>query len=1474
MLKNFLILLMMIVTTLSYGQREIKDQSLILNNGTDRNVTIEFNLGLGANNPKYRFNASSDVWEFTHDGTTWQTMVGLDYTNTQLALKAPLASPSFTGTPTAPTAAASDNSTKLATTAYTDGAVATSAAADDARLDPLEASSADHETRLDTIEADTTLSTHISATAAHGATGAVVGTTNAQTLSSKTISADSNTITDIDVGELKSGVLDADLGGVSASHDTLPSAKAVKDYVDTSVSAGGSALAAHLSDTIDAHDASAISNVASGNLIATDVQAALNEHQGDLDSHTASIATNASAIAALDSTYATDAQLTAHEADTTSIHGIANTADLVTLTGTQTLTNKTISGPSIQSPTRADVKKDTLANLTTYAATATNGQIVFATDEKIMYQVVDNALVPVGSGSGEASNLLSNGGFENTNPIEDWTLSPASPTLDITTPFEGEQTLCFSPAGGPLEISQDFSTNAAAFADGNTEGVASVHYKNSISQSVKKIYMCPRKAAAITTECVLLNADNEWSYAEKFFSFGGTSNGISIHSESYGNVASGTICLDKLKVAVQEEPLIGTYQEGDTEIFATGPTSYGATNTAIPYFPNVTSKGDAISVISNSTLGTSFTATRDTFCSITGYLSSSASATNFNAGVTLNSTMLTTTISSVSDGSTKVAARDTINTAATLTKLVPFSWTGPLKYQDVLRVHSDTQALAGGQVTVSCAGSLKAVSVNKNQKVNIPTSEVRFEGYASRGATDTTAIRFSAMTKQSGDGFEINPLGADTSYGTHVKMKKSGVLNVSCMGSSSVTGMYFYSILNSSQEIGSDSIQVASTQRANCGGQIKVLAGDIVKVTATPGTVGGANLNLTLQEQEVQVSVSNTLPVFTTTDNIMKASNNAGTSVTADVTDIPFTSTIEDTLGSWNGSQYTVKENGVCSITGRVSFTGTLQRAVSLYVNGSLYKTIGSATTNTAHDFAIIDSFTKGQILSIRVASNGGTLFTTSATTYHYLNIVCQRDMGAQVDVTPFVEVPVLEKHYARFTKGTTGSATAYATIGSITMSEDTVGGLFSYNTTTGVFTSLKNTDVVASVSGVTGSAASCFVYVNAKGTRLYGSATSSTSGFETGRTRNFHLASGEQFYFETYDNKCTGVVIEVTATATPDTIVTPVESFSTDSAALVWKHSGEYTLATLPNSPIGSLITYSFTASTTHTKAQCTTGNPPSQSVSDMAANGIRVYGRIYTGAGTCATPSYVAINVGKGHKGFSLNGYGTTGKVNLLNLDASLASSNGTMFGLAVKSYNAATGVLILDGGTLPGSSVTTHLFWAEDNSSVTSAYVTFEASKTPTLSGISYAAPRVAFLSDVKTSGTAGGSSLAATYQTRTLNTEDDQSDFLTLSGSQFTLPAGEYIIEGSAPAYAAGLHKARIRNVTDSTTVLMGQSAYSTSTTPFSMTHSNVYGRFSISASKTFELQHYTNAALATTGLGLAASTGESEVYSQLKITKVR
>jgi len=92
-------------------------------------------------------------------------------------------------------------------------------------------------------------------------------------------------------------------------------------------------------------------------------------------------------------TKAADADLTAHTSATSGVHGV--TGDVVGTTDAQDVSNKAIIDPS-----RLDVKKDTEANLVIYAGTATNGQLCFATDTKEMFQVIDSALQPVGSGGG------------------------------------------------------------------------------------------------------------------------------------------------------------------------------------------------------------------------------------------------------------------------------------------------------------------------------------------------------------------------------------------------------------------------------------------------------------------------------------------------------------------------------------------------------------------------------------------------------------------------------------------------------------------------------------------------------------------------------------------------------------------------------------------------------------------------------------------------------------------------------------------------------------------------------------------------------------------------------------------------------------------------------------------------------------------------------------------------------------------
>lgn len=94
--------------------------------------------------------------------------------------------------------------------------------------------------------------------------------TGSQPLTNKTLDADSNTISNLEVDNLKAGVLDTDISTTSDSDNTIPSAKAVKTYVDAQV------------DTVDSAAEISYSNTTSG-LTATDTQAAIDEVESRVD---------------------------------------------------------------------------------------------------------------------------------------------------------------------------------------------------------------------------------------------------------------------------------------------------------------------------------------------------------------------------------------------------------------------------------------------------------------------------------------------------------------------------------------------------------------------------------------------------------------------------------------------------------------------------------------------------------------------------------------------------------------------------------------------------------------------------------------------------------------------------------------------------------------------------------------------------------------------------------------------------------------------------------------------------------------------------------------------------------------------------------------------------------------------------------------------------------------------------------------
>jgi len=149
------------------------------------------------------------------------------------------------------------------------------------------------------------IATHAALTATHGVAGAIVGTTDTQTLTNKTIVAANNTVTTAASGNLAATELNAALAELQTDIDTRATSTALSD---------------HLNDASDAHDASAISNTAINGLDATDVQAAIAEmrdYRKNIFYFDDFVGTQASGSGAFNWTHSANSGLIASETGTT-----------------------------------------------------------------------------------------------------------------------------------------------------------------------------------------------------------------------------------------------------------------------------------------------------------------------------------------------------------------------------------------------------------------------------------------------------------------------------------------------------------------------------------------------------------------------------------------------------------------------------------------------------------------------------------------------------------------------------------------------------------------------------------------------------------------------------------------------------------------------------------------------------------------------------------------------------------------------------------------------------------------------------------------------------------------------------------------------------------------------------------------------------------------------------------------------------
>ena len=143
----------------------------------------------------------------------------------------------------------------------------------------------------------------------------------------------------------------------------------------------------------------------------------------------------------------------------------------------------------------------------------------------------------------------------------------------------------------------------------------------------------------------------------------------------------------------------------------------------------------------------------------------------------------------------------------------------------------------------------------------------------------------------------------------------------------------------------------------------------------------------------------------------------------------------------------------------------------------------------------------------------------------------------------------------------------------------------------------------------------------------------------------------------------------------------------------------------------------------------------------------------------------------------------------------------------------------------------------------------------------------------LKDIKAATTNGGTFTSGAWRTRDLNTTENSQPWASLSTNQFTLQAGTYEIEWSAPALAVDLHKSRLRNITDSTTDLVGSAETASVSGTADTIRSVGKGLVTIASAKVFEIQHQCQTTGTTNGFGAASGFSESEIYTIVKIKKI-
>lgn len=296
--------------------------------------------------------------------------------------------------------------------------------------------------------------------------------------------------------------------------------------------------------------------------------------------------------------------------------------------------------------------------------------------------------------------------------------------------------------------------------------------------------------------------------------------------------------------------------------------------------------------------------------------------------------------------------------------------------------------------TSSSAYTVKVDDISVGQQAKLYGSPVTdWVSYTPTG-TWSTNTTYTGKWRRVGDNMEVSvkvaTSGAPTSANLNVNLPSGFTIDTSKLNTAAFTEPLGSLLVNDSDVVGYQGwVSYTSTTAVSFKVVLAATPTQFANLTQAVPMTFGAGDSVGAEFRVPIVGWSSSVIMSSDANNQVIAAtyiSNAGESITANVTNIPFATKLIDTTGSWSGSVYTVPVAGNYQVSTTVTNNAGASLALDVYKNGSQYIRLGAdQASNQIHvGSSVVIPCVAGDTLAIR---SNTTITLTTSTLYHWVSI-------------------------------------------------------------------------------------------------------------------------------------------------------------------------------------------------------------------------------------------------------------------------------------------------------------------------------------------------------------------------------------------------------------------------------------------------------------------------------------------------------